>query len=318
MKPWKIILIITAVLVVIGLGLVVGAYAAGGSFEIKKVTTNTYYAEETVQRIVIHASGQEVTVQKSDTDQCYVVCDESENIRFAVKTENGTLTVTEQDARQWYDHIGIFSRAMKVTVYLPEGVYEELSVTASGGSIVCQERSFVFTSAYITTSSGGVKLDMQVTSTLSVKLSSGSLDISNCSPETLSVFSGSGSIHLTDCSSNRLSVRASSGSVALTNSRSGSVISECTSGSVKLTNVVCQDKIQVKSTSGSIKLESCDAPAVELSANSGSIRATLLTGKVFDVHSDSGKINYPPSDRAGGSCTAETDSGSIRIEVTAG
>ncbi len=334
MKVWKIILIVSVALVVVGLGLLVGAYAAGGSFEIKEVTAKTYYAEEDFQKIAINTSGQCVLIKKSDTGKCYVVCDESERLHFAAGIENGVLKVEEHDERRWYDHVGIFTRIMQVVVYLPEGAYEELRVTTSGGSISCLEKGISFASAYITASSGKIEWNMDVSDTMWVEKASGALEMENCSPNTLSVQSSSGSNRLTDCSPKTMSVksssgsthlsgcspdtlqiRSSSGSVTVTDSRGGSVVAECTSGSVKLTSVVMREKIEIKSASGSIKLEKCDAPAVNLSANSGSIRATLLTGKVFDAHSESGHVDCPSSDPNGGSCVVTTNSGSIDIEI---
>ena len=86
-------------------------------------------------------------------------------------------------------------------------------------------------------------------------------------------------------------------------------------GSTRIEDVVATNLIDSESDTGSITLVACDAPTINLRNGTGSIRAELLSGKSYNVKSSTGSINVPDNYPEGGSLTAKTSTGSLRITV---
>ena len=61
-------------------------------------------------------------------------------------------------------------------------------------------------------------------------------------------------------------------------------------------------------------LDGCDAAEIFIETDTGDITGTLLTEKVFDAHSDTGRVAVPKTG-SGGSCKLNTDTGDIKVTV---
>lgn len=334
-KSVKILLIVAASLVVAGAALCGVALALGGNMNAGQTEKVTHTVEEPFDTIAVNVGSAETIIRKSETGKCYAVCSESDKVHYTLSVADGRLTLSEQDDRSWYDLIGIQVGTWKAELYLPEGSYEELMATLSSGGFECTDSGISFGNTTLTGSSGSIHFAAAVTGDLRVKTSSGSIRLEKSAPQSLSVVASSGSIKLNQvvaashmkvettsgslsldsCDGAEVVLKSSSGSIRVEDMTPGTVSATASSGSVKFERVVAAATMQVETSSGSVTLNDCDAAELSLECTSGSIKATLLTGKIFEVRSDSGSIDCPASDRNGGMCTAKTSSGSIKFRV---
>lgn len=157
--------------------------------------TNTYVIEEDFNGISINTSTSDVIFLPSKDGKTKVVCYEYAKLKHSVKASDGILTIEVTDEREWYDHIGIFIGSPKITVYLPEGEYESISVKVITGDValtdvVAKERLTVKTSTgdvalidcdaleiSIKTSTGDVKGSILTEKSFTAKTSTGDVDV---------------------------------------------------------------------------------------------------------------------------------------------
>ena len=66
--------------------------------------------------------------------------------------------------------------------------------------------------------------------------------------------------------------------------------------------------------SGDVELDACDAASLSIRTNTGDVKGSLLTPKVFDADSPSGKIRLP-DERSGGRCEVRTNTGDIEFRI---
>ena len=63
-----------------------------------------------------------------------------------------------------------------------------------------------------------------------------------------------------------------------------------------------------------VRFEGCDAGELSVRTDTGDVTGTLLSGKVFLVQSDTGRVEVPKT-VSGGRCEIATDTGDILIET---
>ncbi len=272
----KIILIASAALVVVGLGLVGVAFAAGVSTTPAVTQDKVLENNQEFTSIKITTFSADISVEESTNGKTHVICEESKNITYSMNIENGVLTLTEEDDREWYEHMQISFDDRELTLYLADGNYEGITIETASGDIECDEE-LTFVNAYLTSESGSIDFSSRLTGELSVTTASGDIEADNIKPASLNIASSS--------------------------------------GEVELENVIASEKISVKTASGQISLEGCDASELSIESASGSVHALLLSDKLFEVESDSGKTDIPPSIKDGGKCTVKTASGNIKIKI---
>lgn len=295
-KSNKVLIIVAAVLVAVGILLVGVACALGIKMNENKVQEVTYTSQEPFTKIMVNSTDADVEIKISENGKVYAVCDESDKVTFTLSVTDGTLVLKEKDTRGIIDYIGINLDGHDAVLYIPHGEYEELNVKTESGSISCDESGIVFTNVSLQSSSGEIEFSSKVTQTLTSKTSSGEIDIS-------------------DCAASVLTAESSSGRITISNSTPNVLYAEASSGNVKLDKVTANSLIEANTQSGRITLDYCDAGELMLESSSGSIRGTLLTDKIFDATSSSGSINCPPSVKDAGKCTVKTSSGSIKFEI---
>ncbi len=335
-KAVKIGLITAAVLIVAGILTVGAVFAIGGGFaQQSPYTSVTHRAESPFDSISVSVAFPEVRIELSPDGTAYAVCDEGERIHYTLTVEEETLYLREHDDRRWVDHIGILYAARPLMLYLPEGIYNSLTVETVSSSLKCEASELSFYTVDLTSSSGSIRFSTPVLSALYAESTSGGIHVANASPENvfLNSTSGnisaenvqaragfeavatSGSVTVKNCNAKRIMLKSTSGSIKLTKSAPVNIDLHTTSGSMRLDGVVASGTLSAKSASGSIKLEGCDAGNLQLESTSGSIGGTLLSDKWFDTRSTSGSIRCPASVKDAGKCTVVTVSGSIKFEI---
>ena len=296
----KTALIIAVVLLVVG-ALLVGA----GWVLLKKnpLAQNTvkdanypYGIDNLPTKIDIATLDSRVEILPATGEEWRVECKDTEKLYHTVELVDGVLTIRQNGtARKWYEYITLQGvQPLSVTVYLPEGTYQSLSIHSTSGSIKVRE-GITFSNASLQNTSGSITCSSHIAGALEVKNTSGSITVNGGVDGDLNVKNTSGSIEIKD---------ATPTSVTIKN----------TSGGIDLYDVVCRGEIKVENTSGSIEFEHCDALSFDLRTTSGGIRGSILSAKTFDCRSISGGVHVPNNGN-GGNFLARSSSGGIRITV---
>ncbi len=297
-KGIKIALITALILLGIGIVLMAVSFCMVG-FEFSawnglKAVSNTHQIKEAFTDIDVNTVEADVKIEKSDTGNAYVVCNETDKILHEVKVENGTLKITHRDDRSWWEHIGIFWAEMSVTVYLPDAEYGDLNIQGV---------------------SGRVSLNSVKAECIQAGAVSGDIEVRDVSCKTLSADTASGNITLSDTDARgEVRLESTSGRVEWRNGTGNSLQISAVSGNLMLQNCLIRETLVANTTSGEIRMQACDAQALTVSSTSGNIRLELLTGKIYQASTVSGNIDVP-TDNGSGLCTLSTVSGNIRVTV---
>ncbi len=298
MKLWQKALCVAGALIGVGSVFAVSAVAvAGGDYRelgSTKYTAKSKEITESFTSVSIATDAHEVVVLPSADGRCRVDYHEAKSIVYEVKVENGTLSIIEQDSRRWYEQIGFFFGDIKTKVYLPKGTYENLSVSVESGDVDLMT-GLSYTDVSVKTNSGSVDIQSEITGNLRVEVDSGDVEATGLKLQSVSVVASSGDVDLER-------IEATSVSVSVR------------SGEISFESVVTAGKTEVFASSGEIELEACDAGEYVIKTGSGNVEATLLSGKVFDARTGSGRVRVPVS-TSGGNCKVTTGSGDIRISV---
>lgn len=282
-----------------------------------KYETNNYIFAEPIQRISVSTSVCDVVFVPSDGDTASVFCYEQRHLNHTVTATDGTLCVVLNDTRKWYEHLSLFSfETPKITVALPAGTYQNISVHTSTGN-VSVPADFTFEQLDITGSTGNVHCDASCTGAMSVSLSTGHITCNNVTAEEVLLDAATGNITVNGLScqgSMRVNVRT--GKANLNDVTCGSLLSDGTTGDLMMKNVLAFDILSVKRSTGKVLFERCDADEIVISTNTGTVKGTLLTDKVIFAESHTGRVEVPRS-VTGGKCEITTSTGDICIEITA-
>ena len=311
--------IITAVvLIVAGIALFTAALAAAG-FDFSKLSgekyeTNTYTVDEEFTGVSVRTDRTDVIFKPSEDGKVKVVCEEREKVRHSVSVENGTLTVSAVDRREWYDYLAVFSKHLTMTVYLPSGEYDSLNVKTDTGSVSVPS-DFSFGAADVTTATGKIEFRAAEGGTLKLRSSTGSVTAEGCAAESVDVSTSTGKVVLysVDCEGT-VSVKVSTGRTELADVTCKNFGSDGSTGSVTLKNVVASGKISIERATGSVTFDKCDAAEITVKTSTGSVKGSLLSEKVFVAKSSTGRVSVPDS-ITGGRCEITTSTGNIEITV---
>ncbi len=166
-KSVKISLLTATILVIIGAVLFAAVMTICNWDFTKLVTvkykTITYDAGNNFENIYISNADFDIIFKPSTDGKCKVVCYTQDKTHHTVKTENNTLTVKQtskqtSDRWKWYDYIEVTGDGEKITVFLPENDYKNLTCKSDTGNIKLTDK-FYFTNVSITTDTGDVFLD---------------------------------------------------------------------------------------------------------------------------------------------------------------
>ena len=317
MKKLILIPILLGVTLLIA-GSAVAAFGYIHTRKENKYVTNTHDVTKTFTNIKVTSSISTIEVKSSEDAQTKVVCEENEKKYHIVKVEEDTLKIDFKNELRWYERIFDwdfdFGHKKKVTIYLPNNSYSDLNIKTSTGSIIIPA-GFTFTNVTAKSSTGSVKLESNVTSVANLGASTGSVTVDGINAGELKVDVSTGSIRVKNINvSGDALIKASTGSIETNNFKSDNLTALNSSGSIVMVDTVINNEIVAKASSGSIRLERSDADTLDLQTSSGSIRGTILTSKIFQAKTSTGRINVPET-ITGGVCKAKTSTGSINLSI---
>jgi len=317
------VLIIGLVIFALGAALFFGAWASLGFGAVE--LSNVEYEKRSREidwdfhSLHISESTDDVHIEPAYDGVCRIEYVDSNRHYHKISVENGCLEISREKKAQegsWFDNITLstdFEENLLV-IYLPEAEYKELTVHTASADVYAG-MGFSFERAEIHTASGDVDIGSVVSGKLSVNTASGDIRAGGQALREMELNTSSGSISLGDASVGaELSLDSTSGDIELSYVNCGELEADSASGRIELRDVIASRSLDIETTSGDIRLERCDAASLELESTSGYISGTLLSGKDFDVSTNSGDIDLPSGSR-GGKCRISTTSGDIRLSI---
>lgn len=276
--------------------------------------TNIYEISEPFSDISLMTDTADIVFALSDDGKCSVECYEYENTKHSVTVEKDILVIKRVDTKSWYDYIGFHLGSPKITVYLPETEYTQLSIHESTGNMEIP-KNFAFSNVDISTSTGNVTFSADAQKSVKIKTSTGDICVADSSAGSLDLSVTTGLVTVSDVScTGDITVSTSTGKAILTDISCNGVISTGTTGSISLTHVIAANKFSIERSTGDVGFNSCDAAGLYVKTTTGNVSGSLLTEKVFITNTGTGSVNVPKT-TAGGQCEIKTSTGDIKMKI---
>lgn len=279
-----------------------------------KYETKTINVTEPFNNIYITSNTADIDFVLSTDKSCKVVYTEEKNMEYEVSISNNTLNIVLVNNKKWYNYIGIGFGKSTLKVYLPEIMYDILTINSDTSDINIPNK-FFFESLDISLSTGDIECYSNVSKNIKIKTSTGDINLNDLTCENIELSSSTGEIDINDVIiSNNASISVSTGAIKLENVTCYSLYSKGSTGDVSLENVIVTEKIYITRSTGDVEFEESDAEEIYIKTSTGDIEGSFLTEKVFIVKSDTGKPRVP-STTSGGKCELITSTGDINIKI---
>ena len=316
-KKVKIWLAVALSLVLIGgLIFVVSMTALKWDFSalsFSKYQTNTYEISEEFSSILIDIDTADIEFKPSNDGKATVVCYEQENLSHSVLVKSGALTIEVLDTREWYEHINIVFNSPKITINIPQKAYDLLKINTDT-SDVSIPKEFAFASVEIKGDTGDIFVASTVSNDLKIEVDTGDVWVDNISAKTVELETTTGDISVKKVNCDNLFVTVTTGDISVEKVNCDKLTSTGDTGDIKLIDVIIVGALNIERSTGDVTLDGVDAGTITIVTDTGDVEGTILSGKVFDVDSDTGKKIVPLS-TAGGLCKITTDTGDIIIAI---
>ena len=280
----------------------------------RRTVTNTYTPAGDFDDILIGVDTADVIFLPSEDGKLKVVSVEEEGCQHIVSTLSGKLTIQEVDTREWYEQIGVNSEPTSVTVYLPKKEYGALTLRTSTGD-VSVPASFRFASVLITASTADIDIRANVEESISIRTSTGGITLAGLRAGSLDLTATTGHIRVSDSVvEGGVKVETSTGKVGFTDLNCAEAQVKTTTGDVDFTRVLVAESLRTETDTGDVRFDRSDAPEIRVKTNTGDVTGTLLTTKLFEADTDTGRVKLPASG-PGGRCRLESDTGDFDISL---
>lgn len=299
MKKSTIIwLIVATTLIVIGIATIFVALSMGAFdpaiFNTVELVTNIYEIEEEFDSISIFTETADIELRPSTDGSVKVECFEQKNTYHSISVNEGCLTIQVIDKREWFEHIGFYPEETKITVYLPKGRYNELTIKESTGDVIIQNE-FEFFQAKIHVTSGDIEFFASAENNLGLKTYSGDITVDDTNTTIMTLVVGTGDINVN-------------------NIRCKIFETLSTTGDQTIKNLIAEERIIFRGGTGDVLFEKCDAPDITIYTNTGDIFGSLMSGKDFEVECGTGDVAYPES-LGDEKCKVKSRTGDIKITI---
>lgn len=321
MKKSTLKWLVAALALILAGGAVIAAVTAFVDMDYSRLGTQKYISDkreitEDFDNILIKTGSTDVSFLPAEDGKCRVSCVEFEGLVHSISVQDGTLTVTENDTREFIDRISfaVASPTAGITVYLPRKEYGRLQVNDDNGDVIIPG-GFTFSDITVSGRNGYVECCADAGNSIEIETYSGDIKLGGVRADSVSLTSYSGDTELKnvrcagDCAANN-----DAGDVDAENVSCRNFFSNAFSGEASLKKVVAGAKMDVRRDSGDIRLRASDAGEIYLGTCSGSVSGTLLTEKVFVTETKSGDVRVPKTVK-GGKCEIVTDWGDIGISL---
>lgn len=260
----------------------------------EKFISNEHNITEDFSNIKIDVNTSDIEFVRSQTQDCMVVSIDTEKVKHNVFVENGTLTVSVEDNRKWYDYIGISFGEMSLTVHLPKEKYDALNIEADTSDINVP-KDFTFSSASVETDTGDIEFLASLSGALKIGSDTGNIKIDGINAESIILENDTGKTELNEVKCENINV-------------------DSDTGDISFINTLVLENITAKSDTGDVIFEESDAELIYVKTSTGDVKGTLLSQKVFITETNTGNVNVPKF-TTGGKCEITTNTGDIHMEV---
>ena len=257
-----------------------------------QLVTKECAISESFHSIYIDTDTANVELVLSET--AAVTCREREREFHTVSAEDGTLTITKNDTRKWYQHIGINTDTPSVTVYLPRGDYRNLTIKNSTGTVTVPN-GLSFENADVTVSTGSVTYEADATF----------IDLGNTT----------GAVTVNDVTADTINVSVSTGKLAMERVLCHVLTTTGNTGRVTLSDVIATRRMGIERSTGDVVFDRCDTAVLNVTTSTGDVTGTMLTDKPIKVTTSTGGVQVPDSDKENGASTIHTSTGDVDIRV---
>lgn len=286
-------------------------------FEIStdEYATSEYQVDSSFQYLFFDLETADLNFVLSTDNVCRIVCYEPETIKHEVRVENNTLRVTASDNRQWYEFISIsWYDAPKVTVYLPQQAYLDLSVNISTGDIQIPS-DFQFENLEIQGSTSIVSVSACVSEQLMISTSTGRIQLDGVQAGAVDLSVSTGQIDLSQvgCQGD-IRLSCSTGKNTLKDVYCQNLYSTGSTGEIHMFYVTAYDTMYITRSTGDVEFKHCDGQSVTIKTSTGDVEGAFRSDKIFRVKTDTGDVDVPES-VTGGVCQIETSTGAISIKT---
>ena len=311
--------IITAI-VLIAVGLIVFCVAgAQCHWDLSKLSTGSY--ETTVHTLsdnflhfAFDIDTADIRFVPSIDMRCRVECYEDVNVRHTVSIQGDTLVIQTEDERAWYEYIGFYWDSPVITVYLPKAQYGALSISASTGDISIPEE-FSFESIDVNISTGDIYCSASASGRIYGKTSTGDIRMENSSAQSIELSTTTGMMLLTNVyCTEELSLNITTGDTKITNTSCTYFSSTGDTGDLHMQSLHAIHSTDIERSTGDVIFDLLSCPNVVITTDTGDVEGRLVSNAIFDVESNTGHIDIPPS-RLYGKCKIRTDTGDIKITI---
>ncbi|CAM3475076.1 DUF4097 family beta strand repeat-containing protein [Marinicrinis lubricantis] len=233
--------------------------------------------------------------------------------KFKLKAEldgsEGTITYKREGAFSWF---GIQQKSHKLSITVPERVWNHMNVNASSGDIAV--RDIRTDHGDFDASSGDIAIKHTEANQLSIQTSSGDILLSDSKTVNADVKASSGDIEWVDVQSQQSSLRATSGDISVERG-TGQMDLKSSSGDIELTLTEGYGDITSNSSSGDIEIELPEEPQdirFDLRTSSGDVDV-----RVGELDQKDQKENRFEGQKGTGSIEIYAKTSSGDVEVTA-
>lgn len=254
----KIWLIVAASLVLIG-GILFASVmmSLGGDFaqlSTSKYETNKYKITEEFKNISVLADTADIVFLPAEDATTSITCYEPANAKHSVNVENDTLTIKLVDTRKWYEYIGIYTSAPKITVNLPRAEYASLFVKVDTGDVKLEDISAE--KVDIESDTGDVILKkLAVTGEISVENDTGDVKMENVvTTGSILIESDTGDVHFKGCDAANLKIETDTGDVIGNLLTDKVFIVETDTGDVEVPKTVTGGRCEINTDTGDIEI----------------------------------------------------------------
>jgi len=252
----------------------------------------TYVIEETYNEIRIDGNTFDVNIYSSNNNENKVVYSENKKVVIETRVIAGVLIVTQDDNRKFYDKLFNFTN-YKVDLYLTSDLIDSLNIEGNTGDIEVN-KGFTFKDVNISNSTGDIEFESHVLNNINIKNSTGDIEMKNSNISgDLNVETKTGDIELVNVNCNKLDIKIST-------------------GDTELVNTLVNEDFNMNGTTGDVELNGFDASNIYIVLSTGDVKGTILSSKIFNAKSQTGRVNVPET-YVGGICKITTSTGNIKI-----
>ena len=201
-KSVKIWLIAAASLMLVGAMILGGVMMClkwdfGKLFAGENVMTD-FKIEENFSNISVDLTTAHVSILPSEGGDALVKCSDQKHIKYICRVEDGTLYITAEDTRAWYEHItGFHFTKPQTVIYLPTAEYGALRVENTTGDVEIS-KDLTFKSIDVSLTTGDVKSGASANERIKIKTTTGDITVRGVSAESIALTTGTGDIQATD------------------------------------------------------------------------------------------------------------------------